>query len=194
MTRADDSHRVVRTLSRVILALCFVGVLAVPAIATATSGQRTRRHRVNRTRTSTETVLTGYSGRFGLQLTVEQKGQKLALFLFGNDSPSHSACYRACAKTWYPLIDHGKIVVKTGSHINKRQLKTFKRKDGSEQIEYYGQPLYRCHKNTKTGQLYGAGDYEFGNAWEIMGAGGGALQPETPTYGQVHEPQCPRVK
>jgi predicted lipoprotein with Yx(FWY)xxD motif len=60
--------------------------------------------------------------------------------------------------------------------IRKKHLKSFKRKDGSLQIEYYGQPLYRCRKDAKTGQMNGANSYQFGGSWGLMGSQGSPLQ------------------
>lgn len=187
MTRADDSRGGVRIFSRALLAVCLIGALAVPAIAAATANHRTRRgHRVNGRRGSTATVLTSNKGKWGLQLVVEMKGQKLSLFNSSNDSPGKSTCNGKCAKSWYPLIDHGSFKI-DGSGINKKAFKTFKRSDGSTQIEYYGQPLYRCRIDTKTGENTGADAYQFGASWGVMGAGGSDLQ--SGSYGGEKHPK-----
>lgn len=162
--------------SRALLAAAAVGLLALAGLtaAAAASGSHTK-HRRHGTRASAQTVLTTYKGRWGLQLVVSQKGQKLALFDFSKDRPGKSACYGKCQKVWYPLLKHGKIVIQ-GKGIRKKQLKTFKRKDGSFQIEYYGQPLYRCRKDTKTGQMRGANSFQFGGSWGLIGDQGSPLQ------------------
>jgi predicted lipoprotein with Yx(FWY)xxD motif len=160
-----------------------VGLLALAGLATAAAATGThRRHRVHRTRASTQTVLTTYSGKRGKQLVVVQKGQKLALYDFSKDKmgSNKSTCYGTCSKTWYPLIKHGTISFQ-GSGIKQSQIKTFRRTDGSIQVEYYGQPLYRCHKNTRSGQIYGTDSYQFGGSWGLMGAQGSALA--APGYG-----------
>ena len=190
MTREADSQRVARIVSRRLVIGGLVGALALAGMAATVA--------LARSHSSSQTVLTSYKGRFGYEMVVEMKGQKLSLFAFGSDSPGKSTCYSQkqnggklpCDKVWYPLIDHGKIVATNGSHINTKQLKTFKRTDGSLQLKYYGQPLYRCHRNTKTGQIYGEGDYEFGAGWLLMGTGGSALTPSSPTYGTVPVPKC----
>lgn len=176
MARGDDRRRGVRIVGSILLVGAGLGLLGLALLATAASATGAHRaRRMHPSRTTVETRLTTYSGNWGPQLVVVQKGQKLALFDFSQDSPGKSACYGRCQKVWYPLLAHGKIVVK-GSGINKRQLKTFRRKNGSRQIEYYGEPLYRCHKNTKAGQKYGANAYQFGGSWGLMGAQGSALQ------------------
>jgi predicted lipoprotein with Yx(FWY)xxD motif len=183
VTTGDENRRTTRILRRGILVPALVGILALSGIATAAAASQSHRshhHRTtHRTRAATNTVLSvDAKGKWGHQLVVVQNGQKLALFNFSKDVPGSgkSTCNGKCAKTWYPLIKHGTIKVGNPS-INKKQIKTFKRSDGSIQIEYYGQPLYRCRKNTKSGQIYGANSYEFGGSWGLMGAGGGALQP-----------------
>lgn len=173
MTRGDDSRRRPRIFSRALLVAASVGLLSLAALSTTATARATR---VHDSRTTTNTVLTSYKGKRGSQLVVVQNGQKLSLYSFSKDSPNHSACNGTCAKTWYPLIKHGTLSVQ-GSGINKKQLKTFKRSDGSTQIEYYGQPLYRCRKNLKTGQIYGADSYQFGGSWGVMGAQGSPLPP-----------------
>lgn len=179
MTRGDDSRRP-RIFSRALLATASVGLLGLAVLTTAATATGThsagRSHRVHRGRASSSTVLTTYKGKRGSQLVVVQNGQKLSLFSFQSDSSGHSACNGKCAKTWYPLIKHGTVSFQ-GSGIAKSQIKSFKRKDGSIQIEYYGQPLYRCHKDTKTGQIYGADSYQFGGSWGVMGAQGSPLPP-----------------
>lgn len=179
MTTGDDSRapRIFRRALPVAAAVGLLGTAGLATAATATSAHRA--HRVNRTRATSQTVLTSYKGKRGKQLVVVQNGQKLSLYSFSKDATlgaGKSGCYGKCSKVWYPLIDHGNIAVQ-GSGINKKQIKTFKRTDGSLQVEYYGQPLYRCHKNLKTGQIYGADSYQFGGSWGVMGAQGSPLPP-----------------
>lgn len=193
MTTGDDSRRRPRIFSRTLLAAASVGLLGLAVVttaATATSTHAARRgHRVHRSRASTQTVLSSFKSKqaHGTVLALVQKGQKLALFSFSNDTigtsktPPKSACNGTCAKTWYPLIKHGTISI--GSGINKKAIKTFKRSDGSIQVAYYGQPLYRCRKNTKTGMIDGANQYQFGGSWGLMSSGGSNLTLGGPQYG-----------
>ena len=179
MTRDDESPRRTRIFSRALLAAAGVSLLAAAVLAgTATAS---RAHRTRSTGKTSETHLTSYAGKWGREIVVETKGQKLSLFTFSRDKAGKSACYGKCAKVWYPLLDHGHIVVAKGSHIDTKKLKTFKRKDGSLQIEYWGRPLYRCHKDEKTGQLDGADSYQFNGSWGLMGTVGSPLTE--PGYG-----------
>ncbi len=144
------------------------GVLALAGMGTATAATRTH--------ATAQTRLTSYHGKRGSQLVVEMGGQKLTLYSFSKDR-GKSTCYGTCQKTWYPLVAPGKVVATKSSHINTKQLKTVKRTNGSVQVTYYGQPLYRYHTDTKTGQMRGADKYQFGGSWGVMGVNGGVLAP-----------------
>lgn len=175
MTREADSQRVARIFSRGLVIGALVAALALTGMAATVAFARSRG--------SSQTVLTAYKGKRGYQLVLEQNGQELSLYNFSTDqnTPGKSNCYGSCQKTWYPLIEHGRVTVKqvaaSAGKINAKQIKTFKRTDGSVQVEYFGQPLYRCHKNTKSGQIYGADAYQYGGSWGVMGTNGGALPP-----------------
>lgn len=176
MTREADSQRVTRIVSRGLVIGGLVGALALAGMAATVAVARSH---------GSQTVLTAYHGKRGYQLVVEQNGQSLTLYSDSADAskpdPGKSKCYGSCEKVWYPLIEHGKVSVKQVSSpqgkINASQLKTVKRTDGSIQVTYYGQPLYRCHKNTKTGQIYGADAYQFGGSWGVQGTDGSPLPP-----------------
>ena len=157
-----------------------MGVLLVVGLATAAAATQAR---------AKATVLGGYRGRWGDQLVVEVNGQKIALFDFSKDSSGKSACYGKCARTWYPLIDRGQVVVANGSEVNRKRLRTFRRKDGSIQLEYWGQPLYRCRIDTKTRQTRGDGVYQYGGSWGLMGVQGSALAHDM-YGGSQHVPRC----
>lgn len=172
-------------LARALLKAAAVGLLGLAGTATAVTAIRARRP--HRTRSTAKTVVTAYKGRWGSQLAVELKGQKLSLFEFTKDAPGKSACYGRCAKKWYPLIDRGKIVVR-GRGVSRKHLATFRRRDGSLQIEYWGQPLYRCYKNKKTGQDDGMNEWEFGGSWGLVGAAGSPVPPDA--YGPPPPPNC----
>lgn len=173
MIRGDDSRRGNRIFSRAALVGAVVGALALGGMATAVAA--TGSHATTKT-----TVLTSFKGKRGWQLVVVMNGQKLTLYNFSRDPlGGPSKCYNRCAKTWYPLIDHGKITVinrKCGNHcVSRKHIKTVRRRTGGLQIMYYGQPLYRCRRNKRTGQDYGADSFQFGGSWGIMGVQGSAL-------------------
>jgi predicted lipoprotein with Yx(FWY)xxD motif len=134
------------------------------------------------------TVLSSYTGKRGKQLVVELNRQKLTLYNFSEDH-GKSACYGRCQKVWYPLIDHGRVIAGSRSQVKAYELGTTRRRNGSLQITYYGQPLYRCHRNTATGQIYGADSYQFGGSWGVMNVKGNSLPP-TSYGGSKPVPEC----
>jgi predicted lipoprotein with Yx(FWY)xxD motif len=75
------------------------------------------------------------------------------LYGFGNDGRDKSACYGACSRTWIPLGAKGQIVAVKRSGVNGRHLGKFRRRNGSWQVTYYGQPLYLYKRDTKPGQI-----------------------------------------
>jgi predicted lipoprotein with Yx(FWY)xxD motif len=128
------------------LAVGFIGACAVIPADSATAAISARAR--------TRTVLTSYSGSWGRQVVVKMKGQRLSLYVFSRDH-GKSTCYGRCQKVWYPLHADGRIVVAVGSHISADEVGTVRRKNGSLQVTYYGQPLYRYYKDARTGQLHG---------------------------------------
>lgn len=128
-------------------------------------------------------VLTSHKGPMGWQLVVKLGGEKLSLYSSLSDrrgksgyQSAKSRCYDRCTKTWLPLIDRGHVRVANRScrvsacRINPKRLGTIKRKGGSLQVTYYGHPLYRYRKDTKTGQVQGQGN---SHNWAAITPGGG---------------------
>ncbi len=142
------------------------GAIVVAGICTATAAAGTD--------AAPHTTLTSYMGRRGLQLVVEIGSQELTLYNFSKDH-GKSNCYGTCQKTWWPLIARGSVVATPGSHIKTGQLGTVKRRDGSRQVTYYGQPLYRYHDDATTGQMRGVDKFQFGGSWGVIGVNGGVL-------------------
>lgn len=146
-------------------AACLLGLADLASSSSAAPAHRTRR----------ELVLSSYRDRWGWQLVVEMHGQKLSLYVFLNGKgKGRSRCDGRCREVWPPLIDRGQIVVhnrschRTGCHIDRRLLGSVKRRSGSLQVTYHGYPLYRYHKDTKTGEARGYGKYQFGGGWDVM--------------------------
>src|SRR5436190_1548086 len=72
-------------------------------------------------------------------IVVDNKGR--TLYLFEKDKNRRSACYGLCATYWPPLLTHGKPVARTG--VRQSLLGVTRRANGSEQVTYAGEPLYR---------------------------------------------------
>jgi predicted lipoprotein with Yx(FWY)xxD motif len=85
-----------------------------------------------------------------------------AIYIFENDRKGESACYDECAKAWPPVLTEDDPVA--GDGINAALMGTTKRRDGTLQITYAGQPLYyyahedpgevRCHNVNLNGGLW----------------------------------------
>lgn len=188
MAGADNRRSGPAVFGQMLVVAGTVGLLGLAVLATNAAAIHSHpAHGSPQAHTAGEVVLASYKGRWGRQLVVEMNGQKLSLFVFSKDSPGKSTCYGKCSKIWYPLLDHGRIVTE-GRGVRRQALKTFKRRDGSLQIEDYGQPLYRCYRNTKTGQDDGTNEYAFGGSWGLEGAAGGPVPPDA--YGGKPPPNC----
>jgi predicted lipoprotein with Yx(FWY)xxD motif len=105
--------------------------------------------------------------KLGLVLT-DSKG--LVLYGFAADSGTHSACYGRCARVWPPLLTEGPPQPSNGTAASK--LGTIKRRDGSEQVTYAGQPLYTYTADKKPGEANGNGLDSFGAGWFALEGSG----------------------
>ncbi len=85
-------------------------------------------------------------------------------------SAKSSACYGACAKDWPPLLTGGEPEAGTGASPTK--LGTFKRKDGTLQVTYFGHPLYTYVGDKKPGEGNGNDAKAFGGQWHALERGG----------------------
>ena len=110
-------------------------------------------------------------GPYGDHLT-DAKG--MSLYLFEADSRLDSTCYHACAKAWPPLLANGEPTA--GRGVDKSMLATFKRKDGSSQVAYNGQPLYRFVKDKQPGDAKGQGIKGFGAEWYLISPEGKTVE------------------
>ena len=94
---------------------------------------------------------------------------KQAIYVFERDSRNKTVCYDECADAWPPVFTEG--APQAGEGVNASRLGTMKRRDGSEQVTYDGQPLYfyahedpgvvLCHNVDLNGGL-----------WWVVGADG----------------------
>jgi predicted lipoprotein with Yx(FWY)xxD motif len=63
-----------------------------------------------------------------------------AIYMFGNDKPDKSRCYRECARDWPPVLTKGKP--RAGAGLDPDLLGTTVRRNGDKQVTYAGRPLY----------------------------------------------------
>jgi predicted lipoprotein with Yx(FWY)xxD motif len=85
------------------------------------------------------------------RIMVNSRGR--TLYLFEKDKRRHSACGRACAAYWPPLLTHGRPIA-TG-RAKQSLLGTIKRANGTRQVTYAGHPLYTYVLDKRRGQTRG---------------------------------------
>jgi predicted lipoprotein with Yx(FWY)xxD motif len=101
-------------------------------------------------------------------------GRGRTLYLFEKDKRGHSACSRACAAYWPPLLAHGKPIA--GGAAKQSRVGTIKRADGTRQVTYAGHPLYTYVLDTRRGQTRGEGSTLFGAGWDALAPSGKKIE------------------
>ena len=125
---------------------------------------------------TTKTVVAASNSLVG-QIIVAGKNHH-TLYGFTKDTPKKSGCYGRCSRTFVPLWAKGKIVAAAHSHINAKHLGKIRRKNGSYQVTYYGQPLYTYKAETKPHQLKSHLKQHFGGEWYAILAVGSPAPPQ----------------
>jgi len=85
-----------------------------------------------------------------------------AIYIFQRDSKNKTNCYGECAAAWPPVVTRGEPRARGGA--KQSLVGTVKRRDGSLQVTYAGQPLYyyvnegpgevRCHNVNLNGGFW----------------------------------------
>jgi predicted lipoprotein with Yx(FWY)xxD motif len=96
------------------------------------------------------------------------------VYLFEGDKGSTSACYGACAANWPPVVTTGKP--HAGSGVLAALLGTTKRKNGTLQVTYRGQPLYYFVKDHEAGETVGQELDAFGGEWYAVDRSGHSIE------------------
>ncbi|MGA3207255.1 MAG: hypothetical protein ABSE05_05485 [Syntrophales bacterium] len=91
---------------------------------------------------------------------VDSKG--MSLYYFKKDSPGVSSCKGECLTKW-PAFYTEKVVVQ--KPLKKKDFGISTRDDGKKQTTYKGLPLYYFFKDTKPGEMNGAG---VNNVWDVI--------------------------
>jgi predicted lipoprotein with Yx(FWY)xxD motif len=94
----------------------------------------------------------------------------LTLYVFSGDQANSgsSACTDMCATTWPPLtLMFGGVPLPSPGLTGT--LATITRPDGSLQVTYNGQPLYRCACDAVPGQMGGQTITVYGGIWAVAG-------------------------
>jgi predicted lipoprotein with Yx(FWY)xxD motif len=85
------------------------------------------------------------------QVLVDQN--RHTLYAFTHDRPGVSTCDAACSTTWPPLVGPATA----GNGVDRTELKTLTRSDGSLQVTYFGNPLYYFAGDQRPGEARGVG-------------------------------------
>jgi predicted lipoprotein with Yx(FWY)xxD motif len=96
-------------------------------------------------------------------------GRNRALYLFTRDVRNRSRCYGECAVAWPPFRAKNRPRAMRG--VRQSLLGTVRRRDGSRQVTYKGQPLY-FYVDDPRGQVLCNDVPEFGGTWYAVNARG----------------------
>jgi predicted lipoprotein with Yx(FWY)xxD motif len=96
-------------------------------------------------------------------------GRNRALYLFTRDARNRSRCYGECAAAWPPFLTKERPRAVRG--VRQSLLGTIRRRDGSRQVTYKGQPLY-FYVDDPRGQVLCNNVPEFGGTWYALNAKG----------------------
>ena len=92
-----------------------------------------------------------------------------AMYAFTRDDGRRSRCYRACARAWPPLRARRDIVV--GDGVDESLIGATRRRDGTRQVTYGGQPLYG-YVHDPRGRVLCHDVVEYGGTWlALLGSG-----------------------
>jgi predicted lipoprotein with Yx(FWY)xxD motif len=94
-------------------------------------------------------------------------GDGMTLYLFTPDTGSTSTCTGGCATAWPALA-----APVTGDGIDADDLGTTTRDDGTEQVTFYGHPVYTYADDSAPGDVNGQG---VGGKWYVIDGDGEAV-------------------
>jgi predicted lipoprotein with Yx(FWY)xxD motif len=96
-------------------------------------------------------------------------GRARALYLFTRDAPNRSRCYGDCAAAWPPFL--AKARPRAARGVKQSLLGTIRRRGGTRQVTYKGQPLY-FYVDDPRGEVLCNNVPEFGGTWYALDAEG----------------------
>lgn len=101
------------------------------------------------------------------------------LYMFTPDAGGKSACTGGCAQAWPSLVGPGT----PGAGLDPGDFSTIKRDDASEQVTFYGHPLYTFAGDKKPGDTNGQGSGGKWYAVDVEGNAAGATAAPAATSG-----------
>jgi predicted lipoprotein with Yx(FWY)xxD motif len=84
--------------------------------------------------------------------------------------PERSACYEACEEAWPPVPVSGTAEAAGG--VDPYEIGTTRRKNGTLQMTYAGQPLYTYSGDERPGETNGDGTGAFEGEWTAISRSG----------------------
>lgn len=88
-----------------------------------------------------------------------------AIYVFDKETTSRPECYGACAAAWPPVLTDGDPRARGDADADL--LGTVRRRDGTTQVTYAGQPLYFYAHESK-GQVLCHDVQEYGGLWLVV--------------------------
>lgn len=95
--------------------------------------------------------------------------QGFSVYAFSNDE-LESTCYDECARNWPPLLSGDEV--QAGQGLDPELLGSITRDDGTEQLTYAGQPLYRFSADTAGGTVAGQ---NLSDSWHLLAPDGSRI-------------------
>jgi predicted lipoprotein with Yx(FWY)xxD motif len=92
------------------------------------------------------------------------------LYVFFEDRPDRSTCTGTCADNWPPVLTDG--APEAAGEVDAALLGSTERDDGSVQVTYDGQPVYRYRGDAGPGEVNGFG---VGDVWYPVAPDGSPL-------------------
>ena len=125
--------------------------------------------------TAATTATTAATGAATVQLVQSTLGTILAdakgdtLYVFMKDSGTTSACSGGCASAWPPLTG----ATTPGKGLDAEDFATITRDGGTQQVTFYGHPLYTFAGDAAPGDTTGQGS---NGVWYVVGADGKPIE------------------
>jgi predicted lipoprotein with Yx(FWY)xxD motif len=140
-------------LRRMLTAIALLGLILVPASATAAQDMGMGLFSV------TDHPTLG-------QILADAAG--MTLYTWAGDSPGASSCNDACATAWPPYLVDGNMMDMMDMMDPSMRVGTIERDDGTYQLAIDGWPLYYFQRDTAPGDANGEGSNGFGARWSVI--------------------------
>ncbi len=150
---------------------------AAPAITIATTAAAADTTAPAATGDTTGGATGGATGDAGIALADTSLGSILVdgagrtLYLFTADSPTATACAADCLANWPPLPASAAPTL--GAGLDAEDFTTVTAADGTEQVSFYGHPLYYFAGDAAPGDINGQG---VGGKWYVVDGEGNAVE------------------